>query len=155
MYSTHYSAAQDPARLARIADRNATKLIEYMTANYPDCIPVLMYRGMSGIANATAVSLALHAKGYKKHRMIYVRKKNEDSHGCDVETSVSFTDPDKVVLVFVDDFISSGETFKAVAKKVKSEFNGGFRRAAKMKYISLLEDSKHVVNTDIIEEYTW
>jgi orotate phosphoribosyltransferase len=71
--------------------------------------PILVYRGMSGTAMATAVSLmATTDVG-----MVYARKKTEKCHSSDkavFRIPRQKTGEPLPVLVFVDDFISTGKT---------------------------------------------
>ena len=112
MYS-HYSKAQSPKEMYSFAKKAAKALIEWADKN--NYHPVLCYSGMSGIATATAISIALHNKRPSfEYGMIYVRKENEKSHGFRTEMA----NADCGVLVFVDDFIDSGDTMKYVCAKV-------------------------------------
>jgi orotate phosphoribosyltransferase len=89
-------------------------------------IPILCYSGMSGVAAATALSLALLELNPKfKFRMAYVRKKGEDSHGNSVEHDLedhTDTEWEKTFLVFVDDFVSSGASRKYVVLNCYGQF---------------------------------
>jgi hypoxanthine phosphoribosyltransferase len=55
--------------------------------------------------------------------MAYVRKENEKSHGTEIENDIpsrGYGVTDKMVGVFVDDFVDSGETFKRCKHKVNT-----------------------------------
>jgi adenine/guanine phosphoribosyltransferase-like PRPP-binding protein len=119
MRTSHYSLSLSPAELGNAAYRMADEVISLLAAHE---VPILIYRGMSGVAAATALSLALHARG-RACGMIYVRKPNEYCHGReDYERALPALGMDKVpVMVFVDDFCSSGRTRRetiAVAQTV-------------------------------------
>jgi len=127
---SHYSLAQKPAALSKWA-REIVKSFEFNEIKDP----VLVYRGMSGIACATALSLALQEKKINCS-MIYVRKPEEISHGNPIEfygegcianeycskelVSISGT------LVFVDDFIVEGATKEACWEAIKSYTSNQF-----------------------------
>lgn len=120
MNNTHcYCPSQEPKKLAKLGDRLAKLLVKEFSK--PKCkgyTPLLCYSGMSGTAIATSMSLSL-AKNYEKFEfyMAYARKKNERSHGDTVEYSSAASNKN-YMLVFVDDFISSGETFYYTIEKV-------------------------------------
>jgi hypothetical protein len=79
---SHYSLAQKPAKLKAWANKVANSIKEEGIFN-----PVLVYTGMSGIAGATALSLALNDLNIK-HGMAYIRKEHEQSHGEAIEFDV-------------------------------------------------------------------
>lgn len=117
--STHYSNAQDPISLAEWASKAAGKLT--MKYGAGDVVPVLVYRGMSGVASATALMLALEGKARLGKRprypyvACYIRKCHELSHGTLVEWGWvgKYCETTPREAVFVDDFICSGETVRA------------------------------------------
>ena len=86
------------------------EVLEEITNGHPDRA-CLFYRGMSGIALATAITMAQLAAGSKKSHQVYIRKSNEESHGGPVELSSWARNPE--YFVFVDDFVCSGTTFRA------------------------------------------
>lgn len=108
---SHYSLAQKPKQLLKWAENIAIDIylreIKY---------PVLVYRGMSGVSSATALSLQLHILGID-HGMVYVRKGNEDSHGENIERE-PFADSAPLTFIFVDDFVSSGATKSECLSKI-------------------------------------
>lgn len=120
----HYSTGQQAVRLWPTATHFAEKLIEYFKKQGKGTIPLFMYRGMSGVSGATAVMLALHKDNPDfRYGMAYVRKPNEDSHSCGLVVSewVGLLQKDeKYVPVFIDDFISSGDTFRACVRAVQA-----------------------------------
>lgn len=104
--STHYSLAQEPPMLIAWAREAAEKLI---AATPEGSAPILCYSGMSGVAHATALSVALYNRGHTNFGMVYARKENEKSHGAPVEKCISHVEGNRV-LVFVDDLIDTGAT---------------------------------------------
>lgn len=126
MDTSHYSNSMQPNLLGPWAKKMSVSfknLFLKKNAEFRDYIPVLCYSGMSGVAHATALALELYKIGLKFH-MGYVRKDTERSHGCQVETSNDVSDSGKMgVLVFVDDFISSGNTREYVVSKISNITN--------------------------------
>ena len=117
--SSHYSAALNPeimiawAKFEAIEIRKALKIAKRIEKG---TIPILVYRGMSGINHAAYLSAALFQTKVK-FEQIYVRKEQESAHGYKTEVSVRCqTHP--CFLVFVDDFICSGTTLKETLKEV-------------------------------------
>lgn len=108
---SHYSLAQKPKQLLRWAENIAID-IHLREIQYP----VLVYRGMSGVSSATALSLQLHILGID-HGMVYVRKDNEDSHGEPIEKE-PFADSAPLTFIFVDDFVKSGLTKQKCLDKI-------------------------------------
>ena len=84
----------------------------------------LICRGSSGSIMATIFYTVIKSISPKKNvKIIYVRKDKDDSHGCKADGFRHWND---VVQIFVDDFISSGETFEACLKdlkKINSQFS--------------------------------
>ena len=118
---THYSPTQSLLRLAALAEEGADLLTEAgLTTNET----VLVYRGMSGVSFATAVGLALNARSAlsrdKQVGFAYIRKDNEESHGSDIEHLGQVGSWKN--FVFIDDFISSGRTFRACRDKMIERF---------------------------------
>jgi hypothetical protein len=75
-------------------------------------IPVFCYRGMSGTGLATVLQQAWFNQQDETPGMIYVRKPSEKSHSYR-DSEYFLPDPlfqQDFVLVFVDDFVSSGKT---------------------------------------------
>jgi len=116
MSTTHYSNAQNIQELTENASSWAKRIMEECKGRRK-LYPILCYRGMSGIASATAIAMQLHQQDpLFKFGMVYVRKEDEDSHGSDLEMTGISDVPDvkRRVLVFVDDFICAGYTKRAV-----------------------------------------
>jgi len=119
-----YSLAQQPAALGKWA-KEIVKSFEFNEIKDP----VLVYRGMSGIACATALSLPLQKKKINCS-MIYVRKPEEISHGHPIEfygegcIAQEFSSKELAsitgTLVFVDDFMVSGKTKEACWEAIKN-----------------------------------
>lgn len=116
---THYGIAM----ANRIGDwaQAMAEDIAYLCIDEPTAFPVLVYRGMSGVASATALSIFLNKTG-TVHGKLYVRKDEEKSHGSSVEASDLFEmDSGQTPLyIFVDDFIDRGGTLEAVLDKVQT-----------------------------------
>lgn len=113
MASSHYSKAQEIQQLHENSAGWAKHIIKMCREHRRRWYPILCYRGMSGVASATAVAMHLHIQdpGFM-FGMVYVRKSHENSHGGDLEMTGIEDVPDgaKRVLVFVDDFVCSGDT---------------------------------------------
>lgn len=113
---THYSCHQSKRRLEIAAKFLASKLKELPK----DRDLYLVYSGMSGVSLATAIMLYSRVP----LGMIYVRKQGEVSHSCygkEVDTSDLCSLPTKPFLIFVDDFISTGSTFKWCKKVIDAD----------------------------------
>ena len=124
MRSSHYSKAHEPRLLSDWAEIKAGAIIAAFNATpvskrQP---PLLCYSGMSGIAHATALSIALYRVSPRfRFGMAYVRKSGEKSHGITVESRTQ-GDYTKYKPIFVDDFIDTGKTFKRVKQMISGEF---------------------------------
>lgn len=125
MIFTHYGMAMGaPAALGAWA-REAAKDLSFLLEELGDTErgvavdPLLVYRGMSGVASATAMSLAL-CRVRVPHGMAYVRKPGEKSHGKSVELSIPHRSAHQL-LVFVDDLVASGDTREASTVAVMGE----------------------------------
>lgn len=116
---SHYSNAQIPRLLSTWAWASAQMLARRYGkggTQYGVESPVLVYTGMSGVASATALVLAMERlpKSLQfAYGMAYIRKEHEKSHGQPVEfewvnTSRGLREAQAVV--FVDDFICLGTT---------------------------------------------
>lgn len=70
----------------------------------------IAFTGSSGCAIGFALAMAF------KIPLIYVRKENERSHGCEVECN-SYNKIKKYLIV--DDFVSSGETVRKIVNGIK------------------------------------
>ena len=151
--STHYSQAMNPAYMRNWAEIEGTELITYMDSlPYKDrYYPVLFYRGMSGVSHASWLSAFLLGK--LEHGQLYIRKKKEVSNGVDVEQSLSIHSHTNIVLVFVDDFICSGDTLMTCLKKIK--FHCDFIKQDKI-YLALEKRMNYTIKNKItsLEELT-
>lgn len=134
MILTHYGSSMRPEALMQQAASIADQLGEQFFSKNDKI--VLFYCGMSGVASATALvtlisfinnSGAVYSiDGVNTillptiSAMVYVRKKDEKSHGDWVEISVidEFKDTDRIIPVFIDDFVCEGRSFKFVKKQV-------------------------------------
>ena len=128
----HYSHAQTPLALTKWSRAMAKVLTKHY--NKGSVIPVFVYTGLSGIATATALMMALSAqKDGIVFGMMYVRKDGEDSHGQKIEVNMSentnldihdIKQYDKNhEFVFVDDFICKGETLVRCALAYQNYMN--------------------------------
>lgn len=115
---SHYSKAQEIGALNEWAEVAAKEVFKQVRKIDKKAKPLLIYRGMSGIATSTALASAMYRlKGMQDFGMMYVRKKEEKSHGSRVEHSYNYKH--KYVIVFVDDFVTSGDTRSATLQEVK------------------------------------
>lgn len=109
---THYSSHMDPERLREHATYLAHELDKLAFSN-KKAPHFLVYRGMSGISLATAIAIISEAPNVG---MIYVRKRGEDRHSFH-KTEMEIPkapglDFNSDVYIFVDDFISTGDTLR-------------------------------------------
>lgn len=116
--STHYSGTAQNPRTRKLWSEKAARFIEAWCSN--DEYPVLCYRGMSGVAAATALQSVLYDRGVSAG-MFYVRKPDEESHGLSVERYVRY---DKLTpcFIMVDDFVDSGDTYLAIIEKINKHY---------------------------------
>lgn len=122
---SHYSYGLSPKKLKIIGDVLAEKAISLVNGN-----PfVLAYTGFSGIATATAVGLALQEKESPNYGMVYVRKNGEKSHSgerieiMDVTNKMMLYGELPFIILFVDDFVATGQTLKNVLWALCENFN--------------------------------
>lgn len=115
----HYSKSQQPLKLKSWAESHAQAISERIKGTTVH--PVLFYRGMSGVASATALSIELSNLGILCD-MLYVRKPCEDSHGNAVESHITGPDSSERLPVFVDDFVCSGATLADCVEAVINRF---------------------------------
>lgn len=109
--------------------------------------PILAYRGMSGTTTATAIAVNIPQKHRTNFGMVYVRKKNEKSHGTRVEYSTLYPGDREVVWVLCDDFISSGATALEIIKTVAQFFDMEIPLDNVRFALSLSENFSEVANT--------
>lgn len=130
MIDTHYSDALKIQNLAQYAKDNAEGLVKFATEHGKH--PLLVYRGMSGVAHATAVAMCLHLNhsGFV-FGQYYLRKEEEETHSNNSyelflpnRSSVSYDlnlELRRVLEgyfpVFVDDFVDSGETMAKCVRR--------------------------------------
>ncbi len=114
---SHYSNAFKTPRLLKWADRMAASLAKLYEKR--ESRPIFTYSGMSGIATATALSLAIaRSNNPFCYGMMYVRKEYEQCHGSPIEYDFNFDEyyiGSNGDFVFVDDFIRSGTTLLCCA----------------------------------------
>jgi hypothetical protein len=144
---SHYSFGQKPYKLVEWSLLMANEIKK--TFNDGKLFPVLIYSGMSGISLCTAVANSFYSLYEENLYMAYVRKDGERSHGSIIEWEYlhkfSFLDVDNdckpmtffclpkdiktgcrlpICLIFVDDFVSSGETLMRCVREFKKGING-------------------------------
>lgn len=130
--SSHYSNAQCVGSLRDSANSMVKSLmaeVEKLSVETgKNVVPILYYRGYSGSALATAVLLTAPERFAAHLSMVYVRKENEQSHGDDIERHVGEATlaggPRILMPVFVDDFVSSGETYYKATVGLKKFLDG-------------------------------
>lgn len=111
----------NPSVLADWGRTIVSEMLELMDDNK---FPVIVYRGMSGIAAATAMSIMIPPNKQGDFGMIYVRKKGEKAHGGKMEyTNLNRAGYRPMVFIIVDDFIQSGATVLEICKAVTSYFD--------------------------------
>ena len=59
----------------------ASDIVRKYLRNKKNILPILVYRGMSGVTTATAIMAAIPAKYRTNIGLIYVRKENENRTG--------------------------------------------------------------------------
>lgn len=116
---SHYSQVFNTQMMIDLAAEKATILKTVYEQN--KIVPILVYSGFSGSTFAMAISMALHNLNIPFEQM-YVRKVDEISHGQSIESSTSYLQSKHHFLVFVDDFISTGDTLKYVIEKAVTRF---------------------------------
>jgi len=105
--TTHYSNAQNSAELLTWSRKQAGRMMEFYQGSVYR--PVFVYCGMSGVAAATALSLALSQYSFD-FMLCYVRKDGEQSHGNRLEVGGMLKNQYEEQAVFCDDFIQKGKT---------------------------------------------
>lgn len=106
--NTHHTWDQSPKWLFDRSKELAPRLRDNLP---PDHLPMFIYRGLSGVACATALSIAYYSLTQTEPGMVYVRRPGE-ANQCHSRAyfETSYQDQRRYVLVFVDDFICSGLT---------------------------------------------
>jgi len=144
---SHYSFGQKPYKLVEWSLLMANEIKK--TFDDGKVFPVLIYSGMSGISLCTAVANSFYSLYEENLYMAYVRKEGERSHGSIIEweylhRDLPFSNVDEngkpmtffclpkdikigcrlpICLIFVDDFVSSGETLMRCVRKFKDGIN--------------------------------
>jgi orotate phosphoribosyltransferase len=120
--SSHYSQSFNTALMKQWARASAVNINKVKNIEFPKHRIVLVYTGMSGVSHAMFLSAALHRNGVRAEHL-YVRKGHEKSHGSSTLEYSMFEDYNKhqYVLVFVDDFTSTGATRKRCLKMIFKE----------------------------------
>lgn len=117
--ATHYSHAFEHDKLEQWATKGVQQLRSLID---PALVPVFCYTGFSGSAHGQAVVRAWIKNYHADYGEVYVRKEGEQTHGG--ATEWSFSSPtarkSKQIIVFVDDFVSSGKTRQYLLEKVRA-----------------------------------
>ncbi len=116
---SHYGSSMNPHYMAEWG-RTIAKEVDALIADGK--FPILVYRGMSGTTAATAISMFITKTDTVDFGTVYVRKKNEKSHGSSIEHSRIILGDRKPVWIICDDFISSGTTALEVLKAITAFF---------------------------------
>jgi hypothetical protein len=118
---SHYSFGLNAKPLRNWAKRTA-KVVAAESRELSKT-PVFCYSGMSGVSIATALQMAMgqFKDRFVEPEMVYVRKSDEKSHGKAIENSFCDSYNFNPTLyhtshffIFVDDFITHGDTFARV-----------------------------------------
>lgn len=117
---THYGSSMDAFYMGEWGRKMAACVSELIDAGK---YPILIYRGMSGTTTATAIAVNIKEDHRHQFGMVYVRKKNEKSHGSKIEYSKLDPANREIVWVLCDDFLSSGKTALEVIKAVSMYFD--------------------------------
>lgn len=131
--SDHYSLAHAPIALSNWAKNMARVLSKRYYAKGATTYPVFVYRGMSGITSATALLIAISqlpkAKQFS-YGVMYCRKYTENTNG-NRQCETHFHDHGDASranseMIFVDDFVCSGESFLECARLYSIRYNRNF-----------------------------
>lgn len=116
---SHYGSSMNAFYMGEWGRKIAPLIVSLIEA---DKYPILIYRGMSGTTAATAIAVSIPEEHHHNFGMVYVRKKNENSHGQKIEYSSLDPANREIVWVLCDDFISSGKTALEIIKEVSTYF---------------------------------
>lgn len=117
---THYGSSMDAFYMGEWGRKMAATISSTIDAGK---YPILIYRGMSGTTTATAIAVNIKEEHRHQFGMVYVRKKNEKSHGSKIEYSKLDPANREIVWILCDDFISSGKTALEIIKAVSMHFD--------------------------------
>lgn len=117
---SHYGSSMNPYYMDEWG-RIIAKEVDALIADGK--FPILVYRGMSGTTAATAISMFINKTGTVDYATVYVRKKNEKSHGNNVEHSRIILGGREPVWIICDDFISTGRTVLEILKAITNFFD--------------------------------
>lgn len=117
---SHYGSSMNPHYMAEWG-RTIAKEVDALIADGK--FPILVYRGMSGTTAATAISMFINKTDNVDFGTVYVRKKNEKSHGSSIEHSRIILGERKPVWIICDDFICTGGTALEILKAITKFFN--------------------------------
>lgn len=116
---SHYGSSMNAFYMGEWGRKIASLIVSIIET---DKYPILIYRGMSGTTTATAIAVSIPEEHRHNFGMVYVRKKNEKSHGQKIEYSSLDPANREVVWILCDDFISSGKTALEIIKEVSTYF---------------------------------
>lgn len=130
----------------------AHKIEEFRLKEKPlaNCI-ILIGRGMSGCAAATAISVS-----YKNPLVTVwtsiIRKEHDNSHGSSiVNVTALYKDQDRALIVFVDDFIATGDTYIVCRDTILNRFQLTFDLIAVYGHYDEFEEKQRIIgNTPLI-----
>lgn len=155
--STHYSCSLDALQLNMRATQLAASIAILTLGEKTGALPILLYTGMSGIAGATAIAMALWRDHQIEPGMMYVRKENEVSHGSPIERSEfnmfqrrtrrdgrEYVEDIPCFVIFVDDFVGTGATVER-CKKALADVFGNKAVGKTIEYYALTERSDTIV----------
>lgn len=170
-YCTHYlgnsNVTMSGSKLAQFGQAAAQTIIGLISKKYQHLWPILIYSGMSGTALATATALTyqnlIDRHNFAKPEedrlpilgQIYCRKDHEQSHGLPIERSnVSIDKYEDYLFIFIDDFISHGDTFYRCFKRMLSYFREIQDEVAILEECSrMLENDKIIAITGVKKHY--
>lgn len=141
--SSHYSRAfqkEDFYDTVQYLAKNVCDLFDELKVGYP----ILCYSGFSGITSATLLAYFIQQR--MRVEQLYVRKPNESSHGSHIEYSTRRLNGG--VLIFVDDFVETGETLSYVTGEVNKWIKSLEKNSRPQPFNS---DCKSILEFDCIE----
>lgn len=116
---SHYGASMNARYMTQWGKKIARRVGQLIDNGM---YPILCYRGMSGISAANAIAYNMPPKHDEQYAMVYVRKKEEQSHGAPIEYTTINPNNKKVVWIFCDDFICTGTSLLETLKSVSERF---------------------------------
>lgn len=117
MYTHYASYSLDGTRLLNVGKKIARDMEDIL--NTDDRV-ALAFRGLSGTTLASAVLIETRRLN-RELGAIYVRKTGEESHGHHVEYGIPWSLFKLRTIIFIDDFIDSGETLQSVYEEIVAD----------------------------------